>query len=187
MDEPFDNVMIDLETLGTRPGSVIVAIGAVPFNRTSVDTASTFYRVVSTRSCLAAGLSIDPDTEKWWAKQDESVRAVLEEAKDASSTGYDSIGVALVDLATGIRGRFVWSNGADFDLPILAEAYLRCGLGNPPWGYQATRCYRTIRALRPDVAFVKSGVAHTALDDAISQAHHAVRLLASLQRPPPVA
>lgn len=175
----FDNVMIDLETVGTRPGSAIVSIGAVLFGSQGVFAC--FYRVISMRSSRAAGLSVDDDTLEWWKNQSPAARDVLKQSNSVLSA---PVARALAELSETIGGRLVWSNGADFDLPILAEAYWRCGLGGPPWSHKNTRCYRTIRALRPEIEFHqigKLGGAHNALDDAASQAEHAVQLLAALQ------
>lgn len=62
------NVMIDLETFGTRPGSVIVSIGAVEFSMDGIGEA--YYRAIDVASSLLAGLTIDEITVKWWREQD---------------------------------------------------------------------------------------------------------------------
>ena len=59
------HVMVDLETLGTTAGSVILSIGAVVFSQRE-GLGATYDRVISERSCLAAGLTTDPATITWW-------------------------------------------------------------------------------------------------------------------------
>ena len=59
------DVMIDLETLGIQPGSVIRSIGAVVFDPVTNTLGSTFYQNICADSCKKAGLTTDPDTIKW--------------------------------------------------------------------------------------------------------------------------
>ena len=160
-----NHIMVDLETMGSRPGSVIASIGAVAFDPVSGEIGKSFYRTVSLASAAAAGLRFDADTVAWWLKQGEQARAALfsENARLAAVltdfTGYW--------LAEG--GRLFWSHGANFDDPILAEAFMAVGLQRP-WKYWDSRCTRTIYDLagvKPDRA---AGVHHTALDDAMAQA-----------------
>ncbi len=70
----------------------------------------------------------------------------------------------------------VWGNGAAFDNVILAQAYRRAGL-SVPWPYWNDRCYRTVKAMRPDVRMDRTGTHHNAIDDATSQARHLIALL----------
>ncbi|MHB0978446.1 MAG: 3'-5' exoribonuclease domain-containing protein [Minisyncoccota bacterium] len=46
-----------------------------------------------------------------------------------------------------------------------------------PWKFWNNRCYRTLKNMFPEVPFVRIGIAHDALDDAKSQAEHAVAIL----------
>lgn len=61
------NIMLDLETLGTCPGSVILQIGAVRSN-------NGLERTITIDSCLRAGLTVDGDTIGWWLRQSEAAR-----------------------------------------------------------------------------------------------------------------
>jgi hypothetical protein len=174
--------MIDVETLGTRPGSTILSIGAVPFHAGGYPLFEEgFYFVVNRQSCAAAGLREDPRTVAWWEGQDEAAARVVHEA----SSGGAPIADALRELVRWFRAHGpiegVWANGAAFDLPILDEAFIRCGYGGSPWSHKQQRCYRTLRALYPSIPAEPQPklVAHNALDDAIFQARHAAAILAS--------
>jgi DNA polymerase III epsilon subunit-like protein len=171
------NVMLDLETLGTRPGCVILSAGMVAFTWDAIQ-ANPFYAEIFTPSCLGAGLVIDPMTAKWWASQTE--REILDRTGSASQSLSLGLVLSLIRRwfeelgpAEGIR---VWGNGADFDLPILAHAFAVCGYEEPPWGPYAVRCYRTLKTLRPDIAIVRTGTHHNALNDARAQANHTMHL-----------
>lgn len=175
------NVMIDLETLGTRAGCVILSIGAAWFDEK--DIIHRHHVIISTASCLDAGLRTEDGTIKWWDGQTEEARRTVVVAASPDAT---PLGRALYKLAdrmfTDPKGILVWGNGADFDLPILSAAYVACGFGGPPWKPYNGRCYRTLKNLRPDIVAPKrEGVAHNALDDAVFQANHAILLLAALR------
>lgn len=70
----------------------------------------------------------------------------------------------------------VWGNGASFDNVILRGAYARNSTP-APWAWWNDRCYRTIKALHREVPMERLGTHHNALDDAISQALHLIRML----------
>jgi DNA polymerase III epsilon subunit-like protein len=167
------HVMIDCETLGIRPGCAIVSLGAVEFSFDGIGRR--FYRVITQSSCLEAGLVTESATLAWWEKQNEDARSIL------TSNIAMPLGIALTEFSRWYQQGFLaWGNGADFDLPIVAEAYRRCGLGAAPWPTYGGRCYRTLKNLRPDVKIVTKGVRHNAVDDAANQAMHAIALLKAI-------
>ena len=49
----MSNIMLDIETLGTRSTSVILSIGAVEFDKTSILRA--FHKRIDIDSCLRQG------------------------------------------------------------------------------------------------------------------------------------
>lgn len=176
------HVMIDLETLGTQPGSVILSIGAVLFDPSKPVgecLGGELYSVVSRQSCEAAKLEVSQDTLDWWEKQSPEARTVLTQALGEGAT---AIGAALKELADFIpEGAKVWSNGANFDQPLLDVAYNRCGI-SLPWKYYNSRCYRTIVALHPNEKAIRPPTvcAHNALEDAKWQATHMTGVVSAL-------
>jgi exodeoxyribonuclease VIII len=76
----------------------------------------------------------------------------------------------------GFKRVKVWGNGSDFDNAILSCCYGATGR-EVPWDFWHNRCYRTLKALRPGPKLVREGTYHNALDDAKSQALHAIELL----------
>jgi exodeoxyribonuclease VIII len=170
------HIMLDLETMGTRPDAPIVAIGAVAFNAMGV-TDETFYRVVSLHSAVRFGAVIDPSTVMWWLQQGDSARNALTEAQD-EAIGLD---VALRDFmqfvcAYGDSLKGVWGNGAPFDNVLMHESGKRCRV--PMWEFWKDKCYRTTKGMYPDVKMERSGTHHNALDDARSQAEHLIAISA---------
>lgn len=179
------HVMLDLETLGVAPGCVVLSIGAAVFARAESGkpiVGRTFYSVIDRVSCERAGLEIDDSTVEWWERQSIEAKKVL---ISANSGKADALGEVLHRFAQWIENSDstalnIYGNGADFDLPILGAAYRAAAWRSPPWKPYSGRCYRTLKNLRPDIAIVKSGTAHNALDDAIAQASHASLLFEAL-------
>lgn len=171
-DRQTVRVMLDLETLGTTPGSVILSIGAVKFGGGEI--LDEFYGMVEPKSCVAIGMTIDIGTVQWWMEQHELVRF-------AAFNGWRSLDDVLHEFSQwiGCDDAEMWGNGAAFDNVCLAEAYRLAGIAQP-WSFRGDRCYRTIKNLHPEIEFEPFGTAHNALDDAIAQAKHLMRILPNL-------
>lgn len=160
------DVMLDLETLGTRPGSAIRSVGAALFDPRGDGAGATFYANVAPMSCWEAGLTVDASTLAWWDRQSK-------EAKDATKSDRRSIRDVVEAFHRWFRengGERVWCQGAGFD-EVLWGVAARVVKLEPPWKFWNVRCTRTIyhaADLDPrDVA--REGVAHSALDDALHQ------------------
>jgi hypothetical protein len=180
------HVMIDLETLGTVPGCVILSIGAVEFLPETGQLGQEFYAVVNTASCEEAFLTISEKTMSWWQSQSAEARAVVDMAAiggGALADVLNSFNVWLAGIGTAKDLR-LYGNGADFDNPILASAYdaVKIKPHAAPYG---GRCYRTLKNLHElfGPAFKahklehRSGTHHNALDDAKSQARHLMEIV----------
>lgn len=161
--------MLDLETLGTRADAVILSIGAVKFDLvTGQLDDDAFYASVSIDSNHeAVQRHISEDTLIWWMGQSPEAQKVFRESK---TTLY----AALQDLTEWFGegdGVQVWSNGADFDIPMLAHAYHTNSL-DAPWKFYNSRCFRTMKNLSQakGVAKPANQCAHNALQDAMTQA-----------------
>lgn len=163
------HLMIDNETLATTSDAVILSIGAVPFDlETGVVSDKGFYVSLSVDSNLEYKRRISEATLLWWLKQESAAQQVFHEPKQHLATGLEEL--------SGYIGRndyTVWSNGADFDIPMLAHAFTQVGM-DVPWQFWNTRCYRTYKNLpgAKAVAAPSSGVKHNALSDAYNQAVH---------------
>lgn len=184
MINQYRRLMVDLETGGTRPGCAVFSIGACFFSTSApVWKGPTFYAIVGRDSCKAAGLVEQEDTMTWWGKQKSEAADLLRQIAhvDAPSLGASLLG--LTEFITSVcepDQMQVWGNGADFDNPILAQAFHALGMERP-WAPYGGRCYRTLKGMRPGIKMVRQGTHHNALDDAVSQAEHAVRLLKELK------
>ena len=154
------HTMLDLETLGTRPGSVIRSIAAVEFEFNG-KIGETFYRNIDLRSCEDAGLIIDPDTAAWWSQQSKEAQKQLL---------VDQQKLVDVVLAFGRwfnHDAYLWAHGAAFD-PVLWQAATEAVGEGIPWKFWNVRDTRTVFDLRRfdprDIS--RDTLPHSALDDA---------------------
>lgn len=67
------DIMLDLETLDTRPSAVIVSIGAVEFDTNGPNPLREFYRVLQLPPQLSRGRTECPETLAWWSRQSEAI------------------------------------------------------------------------------------------------------------------
>ena len=154
-----DNIMVDLETMGTGPNAAIIAIGACYFDIQTGLIGDRFYAVVDLKSSVDAGMTIDADTVLWWLKQSDIARAEFE--REGQNISQALHGFLL--FVTDKKNVKIWGNGASFDNVILSNGYRICDLPQP-WKFWNDRCYRTIKALYPHVLVKRQGTHHNALD-----------------------
>lgn len=174
------HVMIDIETIGLEPGSVIASIGAVRFgpgevvpDRGEQSRDGAFYASVDIESCQDVGLTIDADTLKWWFDQPDVAQAQLRAGIDLSR--------ALHQLSEFVDGAdYFWANSPKFDMAHLEAAYDAYSFP-VPWDFYQLRDYRTLTALPGAQTASTDGVEHHALDDAYNQAAVAAATLAAME------
>jgi len=164
----MSHVMLDLETMGNGPEAAIVAIGAVEFDCATSTLGREFYTPVDLESSVQLGAKMDVSTVLWWMQQSAEARAMfIVPSKNLAQVLLDfTYWIKELEFPADVK---IWGNGATFDNVILTSAYRHAGLERP-WSYKNDRCYRTVKALYPDVQVPNVGVAHNALDDAKYQA-----------------
>lgn len=171
------HIMLDLETLSTQPTAAILSIGACLFDRDGVKDNFTFYANVDPE-CYELRVSESyfhrsHDTMDWWRlpANAEAYSSLLPNRLIINRAIADFINWLPVDK----QSYLIWSNGADFDLPVITHAMRWCDF-KAPWSHKNTRCYRTVKNLFPFVPFVPIGTAHKADDDAKAQANHLISI-----------
>jgi len=152
--------MVDIETLDTRPSSVILSVGICPVLAADRASYTSYYAELDPKQ---AGRTQSMDTVYWWKEQ----------------TGCPDKGTkALADALLEIQNYFwqitskpiIWAKGIDFDTVILAHAYDSYRM-RAPWKYNDVRDFRTVKKLFQDKIGpgITNTMAHHALEDAIFQ------------------
>lgn len=165
-------ISLDSETLSTQTNAKILSIGAVKFNLeqgTIEDTG--FYASIDIDS-NPPGSHMSGSTVSWWIGQkDPQAQQVFSEKKIPLKEAL----INFIDWYKEDNIDFrVWSNGADFDIPLLKWAFLQFGMEHP-WKYYHSRCYRTYADL-PGAPKRTSKTVHHALLDARDQAEHLIEV-----------
>ncbi|HBX5732982.1 3'-5' exoribonuclease [Klebsiella pneumoniae] len=180
-DQPIDyvHVMVDLETMGKKNNTPIVAIGAVVFDPSTGSIGESFYKVVCLESSVNWGAVIDPSTVIWWLKQSSEARSAI--VNDDAIPLQDALlqfrEFVSDNVAGGSKKAQVWGNGASFDNSILRSSY-DCIAEDYPWEYWNDRDVRTMVELGQAISFDPKttipfeGSRHNALADAIHQARY---------------
>lgn len=170
-------IMVDIETASVEPDAAILQLSAADFS-----CMHRFDVGISVDNNHAWKRKFDPETLAWWDKQDRTLRNKVFSGTEALEEalylfrGY--VNIVTYDLTAPYE---LWSNGSDFDLVILKNAYMQIK-GEYPFDFRSHRCFRTLKAMAPDeyndMQF--QGTKHDALSDAIHQAKLASRYLADL-------
>ena len=172
------HIMVDLETLGTGPNAAVLSIGMVMFD----DTSDTFVPIDSYSGKVRAQTitgDIDADVVMWWMGQSDAARDAITSDADAFSESI-IVGSAHKMLALN-DDALLWGNGAAFDNVILRSLFAR-NIMSWPLKYSSDRCYRTMKAMFPQVPAPEfAGIKHHAYDDAMHQAKHLYDILQHLK------
>lgn len=168
-------IMIDIETLATVPGAVVLSIGAVLVDRPD----QRFHVGIDLLDSLELGGIVDPATAGWWKGHREAWCSEVSQAEETTVAGAMTALAEWIERqasAAGVKMEAVrfWSKGA-FDYDLLEWWFHRVLRAPAPWRYWQIRDYRTWAELHSDFPLpdLEPGdVAHGALADAKRQAKH---------------
>ena len=174
----MSSIMLDLESLGTRPDCAILTLGAVKFDEyTPGSFGDSLYFRVNVDEQLALGREVQEDTLKWWSTQSADVYDEAFSEKDRVS--LESMYRQLNKFTVGVE--YIWCQGPAFDIVILENIYRQCGWPTP-WQFWQIRDSRTLFGVHGDPREKNKAGLHNALEDCISQAqgvqavYHALKL-----------
>jgi hypothetical protein len=159
------SIMLDLETLSTRPDAVILTMGAVKFDPHSDKFGAGLHHRIDVDEQIALGRHVDDTTVDWWGRQAEDVR---EEALGPDNRiSLENFTAELNRFLVGAD--CIWAQGPVFDIVILENLYRQ--LAKPvPWNYWQIRDSRTLLSTHGDPRDKNSAGLHNALADCVSQA-----------------
>ena len=153
---------IDIETLGTKPDTTVLTIGAIKFNPfTYEEPHSDLYLKIDADQQLESGRSVDEDTLTWWTQQPQEIQ---DEA--FLSTNRISVEDTLTQLNKYLVGvDKIWCQGPVFDICILENLYRQYDK-HFNWVFWNIRDSRTLFGLMPEDPRKKyKFAAHNALED----------------------
>jgi hypothetical protein len=159
------HVMVDIETHSTQTFAAIASIAAAVFDPNGKSITAAFYRNVQPDSCDEIGLHFDPEVAAWWERQDPQVRDALKD----NQLPIRQVLSEFKDWYHNKGATHIWSQGASFDVPILANAYSMLSM-KTPWNFMNVRDTRTIYDVSDfNVGLVKRGAKHEAASDVLFQ------------------
>lgn len=168
----MNDLMVDIETLGTGPNSVILSIGAVEFDPVTGKTFDGFFIKINSKDCYKHGLQSDIDTIVWWIKQKPNLHDF--------GQGYNlkySLEQFIYFIITH-RADNIWANSPSFDLVILKNAFNKVDL-QAPWNFRDEKDVRTVSSLFPEIKqnceFI--GERHNSIDDCKHQIRYLCQML----------
>lgn len=172
----YTHLMVDIESMGKKPGAPIVSIGAVFFDPASGQTGPEFYKVISLESAMEWGGVPDASTILFWLKATPEARSeiIMDHAIPLDDALLQFKDFIAENAANGKDTVQVWGNGATFDNALLEDSYARTGI-SCPWKYWNNRDVRTIVELGKAVGYTPrheipfEGEPHKAISDARHQ------------------
>ena len=150
------DVMLDMETLGTKEGSIILSVAMQTFSpdvqkppREDFD----FYEHISVLDSLWHHFRSDESTEEWWGRQSEEAKQkALEGQKNAQR--LQNVMCLLHKVLTQWNEKYdlyLWGRGVgSFDLPLLDTVMrnvMKEMMGDAyktPWNYWAAMDVRSV-------------------------------------------
>ena len=160
------DIMLDCETLSTRPDATILTFGACkfsPYNQEPIDKG--IYFRINVDEQIALGSHVDDNTIAWWGEQADDVRE--EALGDGDRISLEQFTQELNRFIVGCDN--IWAQGPVFDIVILENLYRRMGLPCP-WQFWQIRDSRTLFGVHGDPREKNKAGLHNALEDCISQA-----------------
>tara|TARA_R110000851_G_scaffold301208_1_gene457546 strand:- start:9584 stop:10174 length:591 start_codon:yes stop_codon:yes gene_type:complete len=175
------DLMIDLETYGTKNDAAVASIGACFFDPLTGEIGEKFHCIAKFDTVPEEGM--EESTMKWWATQSEDARKSL----SSGSTHYNdmlSMFYTWVKDNANLNSVKPWGNGSIFDMVILESAFKSIDM-NAPWKFWNVRDVRTIADLGMHVKVNYkdepfTGIRHNALADAEHQAMYVSKIIGRL-------
>lgn len=158
----MNRMMIDIETLSTRPDAAVLSIGYCIFNNNSVSVPQEFLMDVDEQ--IRLGRHVDFSTICWWMGQGDEAKDLVFSKNDHR---MDIVGAqrAFKWVIEEWNIKEVWSHGF-MDLAVLSHMFD----DDTPWSFRDQRDTRTLSSLYPGVDRPQPEIPHSAGSDAFAQA-----------------
>ena len=177
-EKKFKHVMIDTETLGRTPGSVVRSVAAVEFDPRTGETGRQKVWKIDLADSIRYGFKIEASTLKWWMMQsDEARREFVEGAETPLEDFFEEFMEFLADTDEE-KDFTLWCLQLDFDVAMLRSMYswynlnvYGCDEEVLPWNFRKVRDVRPYIDALDSAGLLPPKVAdrHTPLADCLAQ------------------
>lgn len=151
--------MLDIETLGNKPNSIIISLSAVVFDD-DFNEVDCFNENLNINQSKLYGFETTESTLDWWKNQSlEAFKMSTINQKDVYSTLYDFANFVNINNID-----FVYGNSVSFDCVLLNCYFDRLQIERP-WGFWQERCFRTFKNTFQFSEVEFKGIPHFSLDD----------------------
>jgi hypothetical protein len=177
-EKKFKHVMIDTETLGRTPGSVVRSVAAVEFDPRTGETGRQKVWKIDLADSIRYGFKVEASTLKWWMMQsDEARREFVEGAETPLEDFFEEFMEFLADTDEE-KDFTLWCLQLDFDVAMLRSMYswynlnvYGCDEEVLPWNFRKVRDVRPYIDALDSAGLLPPKVAdrHTPLADCLAQ------------------
>jgi hypothetical protein len=181
--KPKRHAVLDLETLHTAKNAAVVdiAIVIVDFNNPGIHGRQFHNSIKPSEYDALEGtgqFSRNEDTLNFHYKNDQLFLADCERLGVSIQEAAYAVNDFINEMSQEVE-LHLWSQGKDFDFPILENMLSQVGMG-APYAYSRVHCLRDLVWLNPASRIKSEGpVAHKALPDAM---HEAKQLIATVNQ-----
>ncbi|RGM90278.1 3'-5' exoribonuclease [Phocaeicola plebeius] len=177
-EKKFKHVMIDTETLGRTPGSVVRSVAAVEFDPQTGETGRQKVWKIDLTDSMRYGFKVEASTLKWWMMQSDEARREFVEGVETPLVDFFEEFMEFLADTDEERDFTLWCLQLDFDVAMLRSMYswynlnvYRCDEEVLPWNFRKVRDVRPYMDALDSAGLLPPKVAdrHTPLADCLAQ------------------
>lgn len=177
-EKKFKHVMIDTETLGRTPGSVVRSVVAVEFDPQTGETGRQKVWKIDLTDSIRYGFKVEASTLKWWMMQSDEARREFVEGAETPLEDFLEDFMQFIAATDEGNDFTLWCLQLDFDVAMLRSMYswynlnvYRCDEEVLPWNFRKVRDVRPYMDALDSAGLLPPKVAdrHTPLADCLAQ------------------
>lgn len=165
------HLVLDIETLGTKPGCVVTEIGMCIIKDCKVINSAHYY-ISPLDSIFFLGLTADKATVDWWTQFEDEYKANLI-SKFKTAMSPELVVDGMLQFLNYYKINFFWGNSPDFDYKILDEFINRV---NEKYGFKYEAPWnkfwmlRDVRTLIRNTGLMSTEIKNNQVHDSLSDA-----------------
>lgn len=180
-EKKFKHVMIDTETLGRTPGSVVRSVAAVEFDPQTGETGRQKVWKIDLTGSMRYGFKVEASTLKWWMMQSDEARREFMEGAETPLEDFLEDFMQFIAATDEGNDFTLWCLQLDFDVAMLRSMYswynlnvYRCDEEVLPWNFRKVRDVRPYMDALDSAGLLPPKVAdrHTPLADCLAQINY---------------